>query len=423
MISAIPGLLVSITAAVTSGIVLAWLARPLCRRLMGARAAYALWLLPPVLVVAFHLPVPADGLAVPVTLPTTMAVIPGDSPTAAGITAETGADLAGVAWWAIWAAGAAGLLVLHSLRYRRFRRALTRHDHDTGRFGVRLPVLRARGGPSVFGLTAPGLALPHDFETRLTPAERRLILAHELTHLRRGDLIVRALAVVGLAAQWFNPTAHVAFRQFVDDQESACDFTLLQRHPTLRHRYARALCASAVQPASAAICAAHSRHPLTRRIEMMTKPLPSAWNRRAGLGLVGATLVVAAGLVWASRAAEPAPADGEAEVYRGTATYYAFDSAGETLSGSADFQVTDGARQVLEFDEIDTRMRFILDGAYDDNPDAVRLRGEIRMGGKQLDLPWFGIGLGSGPHPINLGLQGTGMQRIDLEVERAAATR
>jgi beta-lactamase regulating signal transducer with metallopeptidase domain len=42
--------------------------------------------------------------------------------------------------------------------------------------------------PFVAGLARPVIVLPHDFDRVLSPDERRLALAHELAHLRRGDL-------------------------------------------------------------------------------------------------------------------------------------------------------------------------------------------------------------------------------------------
>jgi len=53
---------------------------------------------------------------------------------------------------------------------------------------------RAGVGPAVVGVLRPRIVTPSDFETRFSEDERALILAHERTHLRRGDHIANAVA-------------------------------------------------------------------------------------------------------------------------------------------------------------------------------------------------------------------------------------
>ena len=55
-----------------------------------------------------------------------------------------------------------------------------------GRFSAALRAGRA--GPAAVGLFQPKLVLPTDFAARFTAEERRLIRAHELAHIDRGDL-------------------------------------------------------------------------------------------------------------------------------------------------------------------------------------------------------------------------------------------
>jgi beta-lactamase regulating signal transducer with metallopeptidase domain len=83
--------------------------------------------------------------------------------------------------------------------------------------------------PAVTGLFRPVLLLPADFEHTLSPEESRLVLKHELTHIRRGDLPLNALLCLMLTLHWFNPVLWIAFFKSRQDREAACDARVLER--------------------------------------------------------------------------------------------------------------------------------------------------------------------------------------------------
>ncbi|NRQ41445.1 M56 family metallopeptidase [Rheinheimera sp. YQF-2] len=78
-------------------------------------------------------------------------------------------------------------------------------------------------GPYITGLFVPRILLPHDFFTRFDATQQQLILQHELTHWRRGDLHLNYLALVLVSLFWFNPLVWLAYRQYRNAQELACD--------------------------------------------------------------------------------------------------------------------------------------------------------------------------------------------------------
>jgi beta-lactamase regulating signal transducer with metallopeptidase domain len=90
------------------------------------------------------------------------------------------------------------------------------------------PVVRS---PAVTGLWRPVLLLPVGFDESLTAQEARLVLRHELTHLKRGDLPLNALLCLLLALHWFNPLLWLAFFKVRLDREAACDAQLLDHEP------------------------------------------------------------------------------------------------------------------------------------------------------------------------------------------------
>ncbi len=61
-------------------------------------------------------------------------------------------------------------------------------------------------------------------ENGFSEAERRQVLAHELTHLKHGDLSDNFSAALILTTFWWNPVAWLAFRRFRRDMEVFCDY-------------------------------------------------------------------------------------------------------------------------------------------------------------------------------------------------------
>lgn len=95
------------------------------------------------------------------------------------------------------------------------------------RAGVRCPDLLAIAGlggtPFVVGPRRPLLVFPLELLDTLTAAEVSAVLAHELAHVRRGDLAWRAaLELVGCAL-WFNPVVGRLIARYRHDTEALCD--------------------------------------------------------------------------------------------------------------------------------------------------------------------------------------------------------
>jgi len=65
--------------------------------------------------------------------------------------------------------------------------------------------------------------------THLSDQEKQLILAHEHTHLRRLDPLVKGLFFAALAIHWFNPFVWIAFFLMIRDMEMSCDEAVLQQ--------------------------------------------------------------------------------------------------------------------------------------------------------------------------------------------------
>ena len=295
--------LVDGTLAVTAAVAVVLLLRVPLRHAFGARVAYAAWALVPLALAVAALPRPGAGQGL---APELLALHPGvlvvaavdAAPPTAAATIEwplllAGAWLLGTTLHALWFVREQRRFVTGLGRLRRDARGLWRGDHVPG--------------PAVVGALRPRIVLPVDFESRLRTGEAALVLAHERTHLARGDTRANLLAVVLRCLQWFNPLLHWADSRFRLDQELACDAAVLARHPSARRRYAGAMLnVQLAVPGLPVGCHWQSSQSLKERILMLKKSEPRARRRR--LGAVAVCVLVSATSygAWAFRPADTA---------------------------------------------------------------------------------------------------------------------
>jgi len=84
--------------------------------------------------------------------------------------------------------------------------------------------------PMLFGIFRPAIILPYQEYTR---DEMQAILSHELTHLRRKDVLVKWLTLGATALHWFNPIIWLVSREVDRACELSCDEAIvngLDRH-------------------------------------------------------------------------------------------------------------------------------------------------------------------------------------------------
>jgi TonB family protein len=89
-------------------------------------------------------------------------------------------------------------------------------------------VLEAPAGsmPMTCGLLRPAIFLPTD-AVDWDAERRRVVLLHELAHVRRGDAGAHILARLALTLNWWNPLAWVAWRESLKERERAADDLVL----------------------------------------------------------------------------------------------------------------------------------------------------------------------------------------------------
>ncbi|MCA9058829.1 MAG: M56 family metallopeptidase, partial [Planctomycetaceae bacterium] len=106
---------------------------------------------------------------------------------------------------------------------------------------VRLKVTQCPVGPAVIGLFRITILLPAAVLDRLNAETLRPILAHELLHVRRGDLWVGVIQIAARSLWWFHPLVWWALRMTRQEAERCCDEQVLAALKCRPGDYARAL--------------------------------------------------------------------------------------------------------------------------------------------------------------------------------------
>lgn len=232
----------------------------------------------------------------------------------------------------LWALGCGGVLLWRVWGHLRGRRALLRWAsppvpeqrallaREAARMGLtrRIETLRlvqSAEGPLLLGLWRPVLALPPLGGPDAAALEDlALVLRHELAHLARRDLALKALLTLGCALHWANPIVWWMARRASAEMELACDDLATQdASPAARRCYGEAILAAASARGgwrAAGLCTGFwgGKSGLRRRFEHLADG-PVQPRRRASVlfCLLAALLLAASWLAGALGAAAAGP--------------------------------------------------------------------------------------------------------------------
>ncbi|MDP4095181.1 MAG: M56 family metallopeptidase, partial [Bacillota bacterium] len=96
--------------------------------------------------------------------------------------------------------------------------------------------------PCVIGAIKPCIIIPYISVINLDESSLKIIIMHELMHIKHWDYIVRLLSYLVHAEHWFNPIVWISFRKMAKDCEIACDTDVVRNYPgDMRKEYASAL--------------------------------------------------------------------------------------------------------------------------------------------------------------------------------------
>lgn len=192
-------------------------------------------------------------------------------------------------WLALWSAGALLGLIRLARAYVGLSRRCRPLPDDLVDATRELLAVRDRSrlrlhdaGPAVLWAPRSLILLPADFLQRFDASQRAMVLAHESTHLRRGDALWTLLAELACAALWFHPLVWLALPRFRLDQELACDESMLRQGPHDAGSYARTLFSSAAAVPAAALIPWLAEPQLKERLMMIRRDRTTKARRIAG---------------------------------------------------------------------------------------------------------------------------------------------
>lgn len=157
----------------------------------------------------------------------------------------------------LWTLSVAIVLAFSVMKYwmivRKLKQATTismpelelRVDHLRVNLGLRrsveLKIIDGTLGPVVLGFSRPMIVLPAILIEGKTVASIEPLLAHELIHIRRGDLWWAVLQVISRSLFWFHPVVRWAESQLTQTAELCCDEETIRFLDCAPATYARCL--------------------------------------------------------------------------------------------------------------------------------------------------------------------------------------
>jgi TonB family protein len=268
-----------------------------------------------------------------------------------------------------------------------------------------------------WGLRRPRVIVPR--AAMSWPEDRiRIVLRHELAHIRRSDWVVQIAGEVLRAAYWFNPLLWIACARLREESEQACDDEVLTRvggpeYATHLLELARVLKSESAPRVPAPAVARSSS--LERRIRAMLNaqlirtPTTRSVRFLTGAGMLALTVGIAA--------AQTGPSTLAGSVVDGTGA----PVPGATVSltntqTQAKFQVKTDEGGQFQFVPLPAD-KYVLEAAV---PGFKKLTSEVALSGRNLRRD---LSLSLGELQETVSVKGGPAVTIDQKVSNQAATR
>lgn len=127
---------------------------------------------------------------------------------------------------------------LSSYGYHHYFKKLNRLHKLTG---INIVITGENISPFASGLTKKTLVLPKSIFNELSEKQIKLVLQHEITHLRKNDPMLIFIGQLMVSLTWFNPIIKSIYQQLSWSIESSCDRDVLKNKANLRRIYAQAM--------------------------------------------------------------------------------------------------------------------------------------------------------------------------------------
>lgn len=176
-----------------------------------------------------------------------------------------------------------------------------------------LPVYQSRSiaSPMLIGILSPKLVVPA-VRKQWSETEMEMLVAHEICHYRKKDVLLKLFITAASCINWFNPTVYLMKRQFFYDVELACDDCVLsERSGEEREVYARMMLVFARKTKHATAFSTgfgESKERMKKRIDYM---LDSGRKKKGFLCIALVGVVMMTMSVFISCGYKPYEGDGE----------------------------------------------------------------------------------------------------------------
>ena len=133
----------------------------------------------------------------------------------------------------IWLVGAVLLFLIKIVSYLVFLIKIHKHSEliscpevqSYTKRKIKTRVSDTICSPLMIGIIRPTLLLP---KTNITPEQLHNVLAHEMTHLKRNDILYKWFVSIVKCVHWFNPAIYFISKQINIDCEISCDLAVVK---------------------------------------------------------------------------------------------------------------------------------------------------------------------------------------------------
>jgi TonB family protein len=151
-----------------------------------------------------------------------------------------GGDFWPVALAMVWIAGTVTVLCVWCLRWRKAALAMKnssqlQNGHEVEALRevasaseIRICLAKSSLEPGIFGIFHPVLLWPEGLSDRLSAAQLRSVIAHEVCHIRRRDNLAAVLQMLVEALFWFYPLVWWIGARLIEERERSCDEEVLK---------------------------------------------------------------------------------------------------------------------------------------------------------------------------------------------------
>lgn len=169
-------------------------------------------------------------------------------------------------WIIVWMAGFLGIWIVQGRKFLLLSHHLKtacRWNPDSKTDKNRIFVSDQISGAFILGVFCPKIYLPALADSK----DQKFILAHELTHIRRRDYLVKAVWFAALTIYWFQPLLWLGFFVMCQDMEISCDLEAVRKFSAEeRKEYSQTLLHFAKRQSGILTAMGFGEHPVKSRI-------------------------------------------------------------------------------------------------------------------------------------------------------------